>query len=322
MKWLEIAVYTTDEGIPYVCAALDGAGIMGQSIEESREAAAAFLRESVLYWDFADMEKIGTDHPCVKGYAADEPQNRALVDEAKQAVARLKTLSLGVELGSLACTVRTVDEEDWANNWKQYYKPLNIGEKLLVLPSWEKAPADNGRVILKLDPGMAFGTGAHHTTRMCLELLEKTVKSGDLMLDMGCGSGILSIAARLLGAKKAIAVDIDPIADTIARENADMNGLCAGDYEIHIGNLLSDEALRQAIDGSYPVIAANIVADVIMALSPLAYKLTAPGGAFIVSGIIDDRVEEVKARLLLEGFVLEEVLSSDCWFAILCRKAL
>ena len=156
MKWLEISVYTTDDGLDYVCAALDGAGITGQSIEESRTAAAAFLRESVLYWDFADMDKIGTDRPCVKGYVADCPENYEKVEAAKEAVARLNTLDLGVDLGSLAVTVRTVDEEDWANNWKQYYKPLLIGKRLLVLPCWEQQP-ETDRVVLKLDPGMAFG---------------------------------------------------------------------------------------------------------------------------------------------------------------------
>ena len=319
MKWLEISVYTTDEGLDYVCAALDGAGITGQSIEESRETAAAFLRESVLYWDFADMEKIGTDKPCVKGYLADCPENLPKVEAAKEAVARLRDLNLGVELGSLAVTVRTVDEEDWANNWKQYYKPLEIGRRLLVLPCWEEKPATD-RVVLKLDPGMAFGTGAHHTTRMCLEFLERVIVPGQDMLDMGCGSGILSIASRLLGAKRAVAVDIDPIAETVARDNADMNGLSQEGYEIHIGNLLSDEALRGKIGGPYPVVAANIVADVIIGLAPYAKTVVAPGGWFIVSGIIDDRAAETEEKLKLAGFEVTEVKSSDCWFAMLCRN--
>ena len=323
MKWLEISVYTTDEGLDYVCAALDGAGITGQSIEESRTAAAAFLRESVLYWDFADMDKIGTDRPCVKGYVADCPENYEKVEAAKEAVARLNTLDLGVDLGSLAVTVRTVDEEDWANNWKQYYKPLLIGKRLLVLPCWEQQP-ETDRVVLKLDlkldPGMAFGTGAHHTTRMCLEFLERVMEPGLDMLDMGCGSGILSIAARLLGAKRAVAVDIDPIAETVARDNADMNGLSQDGYEIYIGNLLADEGLRQRIGGPYPVVAANIVADVIIGLAPYAKTVVSPGGWFIVSGIIDDRAAETEEKLKQAGFEVTEVVSSDCWYAMLCRN--
>ena len=321
MKWLEISVYTTDEGLDYVCAALDGAGITGQSIEESRTAAAAFLRESVLYWDFADMDKIGTDRPCVKGYVADCPENLPKVEAAKEAVARLNTLGLGVELGTLAVTVRTVDEEDWANNWKQYYKPLLIGQRLLVLPCWEEKPTTD-RVVLKLDPGMAFGTGAHHTTRMCLEFLERVMEPGMDMLDMGCGSGILSIAARLLGARRAVAVDIDPIAETVARDNADMNGLSQEGYEIYIGNLLDDEALRAKIGGPYPVVAANIVADVIIGLAPYAKTVVVPGGWFIVSGIIDDRAAETEEKLKQAGFEVTKVISSDCWYAMLCRNPL
>ena len=319
MKWLEISVYTTDEGLDYVCAALDGAGITGQSIEESRTAAAAFLRESVLYWDFADMDKIGTDRPCVKGYVADCPENYEKVEAAREAVERLRTLDLGVDLGTLAVTVRTVDEEDWANNWKQYYKPLLIGQRLLVLPCWEEKPTTD-RVVLKLDPGMAFGTGAHHTTRMCLEFLERVMEPGMDMLDMGCGSGILSIAARLLGARRAVAVDIDPIAETVARDNAEMNGLGEDGYEIYIGNLLDDGALRAKIGGPYPVVAANIVADVIIGLAPYAKTVVAPGGWFIVSGIIDDRAAETEEKLKQAGFEVREVISSDCWYAMLCRN--
>ena len=318
MKWLEITVYTTDEGIDTVCAALNGAGIMGLSIEESHEKAYAFLREAAIFWDFADMDKIGTDTPCVKGYVADCPENLPTVEAAKAAIERLKTMEHSVDLGTLLLTVVTVDDEDWANNWKKYYKPLSIGSRLLVLPSWEARP-ETDRIVLKLDPGMAFGTGAHHTTRMCLEFLEKTVKPGDTMLDLGCGSGILSIAARLLGAVKATAVDIDPIAESIAYENAEMNGIGRDNYEVLIGNVLSDRRLQNRIAGQYPVVAANIVADVIIALAPIARPLVAPGGVFLVSGIIDERVDEVVKALNDSGFSVSEHSRAEGWNAFLCR---
>ena len=318
MKWLEVTVYTTDAGIEPVCAALNGAGIDGLSIEESHEAAGAFLKEAAVFWDFADMDKIGTDTPCVKGYVADCPENLPIVDAARAAIRRLKDIPFDCDVGSLAMTVVTVDEEDWANNWKQYYKPLNIGKRLLVLPSWEPQP-DTDRTVLKLDPGMAFGTGAHQTTRMCLEFLEKVVEPGDNVLDLGCGSGILSIAARLLGAKDAIAVDIDPIAEHIAYENAALNGIDPSHYHVFIGNILSDTALQQQIRGQYPVVMANIVADVIIALAPLARTFCAPNGAFLVSGVIDERVEEVKAALAQNGFAVCTHSASDGWNAFLCR---
>ncbi len=318
MKWLELAVYTTDAGIEPVSAALNGAGITGLSIEESHESAFAFLREAAVFWDFADMDKIGVDTPCVKGYVADCPENLPLVESAKAAIERLRSIDLGFDIGSLAMTVLTVDEEDWANNWKKYYKPLEIGSKLLVLPSWEPEP-DTDRTILKLDPGMAFGTGAHHTTRMCLEFLEKTVRNGDQMLDLGCGSGILSIASVLLGAKHATAVDIDPIAEKIAYENAAMNGITEKDFTVLIGNILTDTAVQERIRGQYPVVAANIVADVIIALAPLAKPLVTPGGVFIVSGIIDERVEDVTRALSANGFTVEQHSAAEGWNAFLCR---
>ena len=146
------------------------------------------------------------------------------------------------------------------------------------------------------------------------------MEPGEDMLDMGCGSGILSIAARLLGAKRAVAVDIDPIAETVARDNADMNGLGEDGYEIYIGNLLDDGALRAKIGGPYPVVAANIVADVIIGLAPYAKTVVSPGGWFIVSGIIDDRAAETEEKLKQAGFEVREVISSDCWYAMLCRN--
>ena len=321
MKWYELTVYTTDAGIEPVCGALTGAGLEGFSIEESRESAAAFLRESALYWDFADMDKIGTDAPCVKTYLAVCAENEPKLAAAKASVERLKGLGLNVDLGSLTVTVTERDDEDWANNWKQYYKPLNIGKRLLVLPSWEPCP-ETERTVLKLDPGLAFGTGAHHTTRMCLEFLERTVRSGARVLDLGCGSGILSIAARLLGAETAVAVDIDPIAETIARENAAMNGLGTEGYRIDIGDVLSDGALKERIAGQYDVVVANIVADVIIRLTPFAYTCCKPGAPFIVSGIIDERVDEVLTALKQTGFAVEEVSSAEGWNAILARRPL
>jgi Ribosomal protein L11 methylase len=320
MKWLEISVYTTDEGLDYVCAALDGAGITGQSIEESRTAAAAFLRESVLYWDFADMDKIGTDRPCVKGYVADCPENYEKVEAAKAAVARLHTLGLGVDLGTLAVTVRTVDEEDWANNWKQYYKPLLIGKRLLVLPCWEERP-ETDRVVLKLDPGMAFGTGAHHTTRMCLEFLERVMEPGLDMLDMGCGSGILSIAAAKLGFSPVAGFDIDEDAVNASRENAALNGVTV-DYRLFAlgkGAVTLDESI-EAAKGVYPDLALQgrdvgsgeapfAPADFVVAniLGPLliAFADEIAGYAkktLIVSGILEELYPDVLAAFQSRGF--------------------
>ena len=319
MKWYEITVETTDAGIEPVCGALTGAGLSGFSIEESRERAAAFLNESALYWDFADMDRIGADTPCVKAYLAQLPENEATLAAAKAAIARLRSLELGFDVGTLALTVALRDEEDWANNWKQYYKPLPIGDRLLVQPSWEEAPEKTARTILRLDPGMAFGTGAHHTTRMCLEYLEQTVRPGAEVLDLGCGSGILSIAALLLGAEDAVAVDIDPVAERIARENAAMNGIYEAHYHIKTGDVLTDAGLQRLIEGKYDLVVANIVADVILRLAPLAKGYCKPGAPFIVSGIIDERLDEVRSALRNAGFSIEDEKNAEGWNALLSR---
>ena len=185
-------------------------------------------------------------------------------------------------------------------------------------PSQSESAPDN-RVTLKLDPGVAFGTGEHHTTRMCLELLETVVKPGDDMLDLGCGSGILSVASVLLGAKHAVAVDIDPVAEHVALENAAMNGVETAQYDVLIGDLLSDEALQNRIRKGYDVVAANIVAGVIIAIAPFAKTCCKPGAPFIVSGIIDEREDEVKQALIRAGFTIEEILRSEGWVAMLLR---
>ena len=319
MKWLEICVYTTDAGLDAVLFAYSSAGLDQVSIEESHERAMAFLNERAVYWDFADYDKVGVDEPCVKAYVADVPESQPVVAEVKANIARLRETDLGYDAGSLAVVVRQMDDADWENNWKAYYKPLKIGKRLYVLPCWLSEPAPEGRVTLKLDPGVAFGTGEHHTTRMCLELLEQVVKPGDEMIDLGCGSGILSIASILLGAKNAVAVDIDPVAEHVAIENAAMNGVDKSKYDVRIGDLLTDDALCASILKPYDVVAANIVAGVIIALAPFAKTCCKQGAPFIVSGIIDEREDEVKTALLKEGFSVEQILRSEGWVAMLLR---
>lgn len=320
MKWLEIAIYTTDAGIEPVCGALSSVGLDQVLIEESRARALAFLNECALYWDYADVSKIGVDTPCVKAYVSDTPEGLTALEDAKLAVEHLRTLDVGVDMGPLALVIRHVDDADWAENWKKSYHPLPVGEKLLVLPGWETVPEGNERIVLTLDPGVTFGTGTHHTTRMCLELMEQAVRAGDAMLDLGCGSGILSIAAVLLGAKSAVAVDIDPIAERIALENAAVNGIASPQYQVHIGDVLTDEALRNRIRGQYDVVAANIVADVIIRLAPFAYDCCKQGAAFLISGVIDERKDEVLTRLTACGFTIETVSESGGWVAALCRR--
>ncbi|HAX39488.1 MAG TPA: 50S ribosomal protein L11 methyltransferase [Clostridiales bacterium] len=319
MKWLEICVYTTDAGMDAVIFAFSNAGLDQVSIEESHERAMAFLNERVVYWDYADAEKVGVDEPCVKAYVADVPESVAVLEDVKRGIAQLRATDLGYDAGTLQIVVNRMDDADWENNWKAYYKPIEIGKRFYVLPCWIEETAPDNRVTLKLDPGVAFGTGEHHTTRMCLELLETVVKPGDDMLDLGCGSGILSVASVLLGAKHAVAVDIDPVAEHVALENAAMNGVSPAQYDVRIGDLLSDEALQNRIRKGYDVVAANIVAGVIIAIAPFAKTCCKPGAPFIVSGIIDEREDEVKQALVRAGFTVEDILRSEGWVAMLLR---
>lgn len=223
---------------------------------------------------------------------------------------RLRAAGIAYEV-----TATEVYEEDWANNWKKYFKPLKIGEKLLVCPSWEQAGAlAVGRKVLKIDPGMAFGTGGHDTTRLVLEVLENTIKEGDTLLDVGCGSGILSIAACLLGADSAFGVDIDPLAVRTAIENGEENDLTAPKYTIVHGDLVDK------VTGEYDVIVANIVADAIIMLSPAVRPFLKAGGTYIVSGIIDTREQDVIPALAAAGFVVTERFTHGGWVALKCTR--
>ncbi len=202
-------------------------------------------------------------------------------------------------------------QEDWINNWKKYFKPIPVGEKLLIRPVWEEQYDANGRIVLHLEPGLAFGTGTHETTRLCLELLEKYVRPGQPFLDVGCGSGILSVAALLLGMSSAVGVDIDPLAVQTAQENAAQNGV--GDRFTGICGNLAD-----SVRGTYPVVAANIVADAILLLSKDASRFLSEDGIYIVSGIIDTREAEV-INILSEHFQVVERWEERGWVALALR---
>ncbi len=208
-----------------------------------------------------------------------------------------------------------VSEEDWANNWKQYFKPLKIGEKLLICPTWETAEDTEGRTVLNIDPGMAFGTGGHETTRLVLEALEAFITEDTALLDVGCGSGILSLAALLLGAKSALAVDIDALAVKTAIENGERSGLTPPRYTVVEGDLVDK------VEGQFDVVVANIVADAIIMLSPAVKPFVKEDGVYIVSGIIDTREADVLPALAACGFTVEARYEQRGWLCFVCRPA-
>ena len=206
-----------------------------------------------------------------------------------------------------------VCQDDWANNWKKYFKPLPVGRRLMICPTWEETPEAAGRALLHIDPGLAFGTGGHDTTRLVLETLEDYIDGGESLLDVGCGSGILSIAALLLGAGRAVGVDIDPLAVKTAVENGECDGFGAPAYTIRQGDLV------QAVEGTFDVVAANIVADAIIALSASVRPFLKPGGVYIVSGIIDTREQDVLDALSRCGFTVVERRERGGWLCLVAK---
>ena len=318
--WKEITVFTTNDGLDIVAGRFDMLGVTQLEINEGLAGVAGYLDEAASFWDYADPDELTPERePFVRAYIADVPENAKIIEAVAPAMDELGKMDMGVDLGSLRIEERLVSEEDWANNWKAYYKPLEIGERLVVRPSWE-AIGNTDRVVLSLDPGMAFGAGTHQSTRLCLEFLERLVKNGDEMLDLGCGSGILSIAGLLLGASHAIAVDIDPIVETIAAENAAMNGI-KDEYRIMTGDILSDDGIKREISKQrYDIVTANIVASVIIKLAPQIPALLKDDGVFIASGIILERLDEVKDALANNGLKVLEVKKLDEWSALTAVK--
>ena len=317
MKWLALHIDTSPAGLEPVEAALSALGIDSLVIEDEADFRR-FLEQERQYWDYVDedLDRSMTGKCRVTFYAEENEAGFTLVAAARIALAKLKEAH--PEYAPLIMTIDGVEDADWENNWRAFYKPMEIGERLIVVPDWETADP-KGRVELRLEPGLAFGTGSHATTRLCLTALEKSVKPGMRIADLGCGSGILSIAALLLGAGEAFACDIDEKVVDIAYANAALNGVGRDRYTVRAGDILTDAGLQKELGGGYDIVAANIVADVIIALAPAAGKLLKKEGLFIASGIIDSREPEVRAALEGCGFAVAETGRSEGWCCFVCR---
>ena len=317
MNWLALHIETNHAGLEPVETMLSALGIDGVVIDDETEFQD-FLENNHQYWDYVDEELEEKMHGAsrVTFYLSADEEGFAKMGEVRIALQSLKESR--DDCGSLLMTMDDLQDADWENNWKQYYKPMEIGQRLLVIPQWEEADCGN-RVPLILDPGLTFGTGSHATTQLCLTALEKAVRGGEKVLDLGCGSGILSIAALKLGAASAVAVDIDDKCLNVAYENAALNGIGKDTYTVKVGDVLGDEAIRAELGCGYDIVLANIVADVIIGLAPMVRSLLAPGGLFLCSGIIDDRAEEVAAHLREAGLEIAETRSADGWFAYTCH---
>lgn len=319
MKWLEVHIDTNHDGLEQVEAFLSGLGIDNVVIEDETEFHE-FLKENRKHWDYVDdgllERQAGVSR--ITFYLEETPAGFAQLGEVRTALQAFKTAHTGC--GTLLMTLDNLAEEDWAYGWQKYYKPMEIGKRLLVIPQWERDTVDPGdRVPLLLDPGLAFGTGSHATTQLCLTALEQSVCGGETVLDLGCGSGILSIAALKLGASAATAVDIDDKCLNVAYENAALNGIGRDRYTVRVGDVLEDLVLQAEFKGGYDIVVANIVADVILGLAPMARQFLKPNGLFLCSGIIDDRAVEVADGLRRSGWAIMESQEASGWFAYICR---
>ena len=313
MDWMEYTILTTTEGSDLISQVLMDAGSSGTVIEDKNDVAANQRPEG--QWDIIDeaiAQRIGDDVKVTGYFEADERlADRVAFIEGE--LRRLRGMDLGMDLGKLTTLRHDVAEQDWTESWKAAFKPFRLGTHMVIRPSWEKAELQPGDREIEIDPGMAFGTGTHETTGMCVELVEKYVRPGDRVIDIGTGTGILAIAAALMGAKPVLATDLDAVAVRVAAENVRINGF-DGAIEVRCGDLL------EVVDTTGDVVIANIIADVIIGLARPVRERIADGGVFICSGIAAPRLDDVLEALRDADYEVKDVLTRGEWCAVAARK--
>ncbi|WP_144934087.1 50S ribosomal protein L11 methyltransferase [Paenibacillus sp. 32O-W] len=322
MRWHEVTVDTTEEAVEMITNFLHELGAGGVSIEESGTLNKP--RDTSLgQWYELPLNDIPEGRAIIKGYYPEGTDMDSLLAKLKQSVAQLEEFE--IDTGSPVFGHTLVDDEDWATAWKQYYKPLRISDRLTVKPTWEDYTPSPGEIVLELDPGMAFGTGTHATTALCLRTLDKVIRGGEDVIDVGTGSGVLAIAAAKLGARAVLALDLDPVAVSSAAENSRLNGL---EEQIHVmqsdllGALKGQAPASEAAQVRLPVqvVVANILAEIILQFVGDVYEALQPGGVYIASGIIAPKQAAVEQALTEHGFVIEATYQEQDWVALVARK--
>lgn len=352
MLWHELTVHTTEEAQEMISNLLYEAGAGGVSIEES---GTLNKERDTRYGELYDepLNDIPEGEAVIKGYYAESVLMDTIVEELTPKVEELR--EFGIDPGKALISWKTVDEEEWAHAWKQYFKPLRVSERLTIKPTWEAyTPANADEKIIEIDPGMAFGTGTHPTTALCLRALEKQISGGEEVIDVGTGSGILAVGAMLLGAKSVLALDLDPIAVDSARENVALNrleksitvkesdllsllggegaldtaagemwpsarpGHKAGGQETESSGAVADDSLGVTLP--VKIVVANILAEIIVLFTDDVYRALQPGGIYITSGIYKDKEELVAQALVSSGFEIIEVSREEDWVAFTAGK--
>ena len=312
MKWSEISIHTTNEAVEPISNILHEAGASGVVIEDRIDL---FKEREDRFGEIYQLNP--DDYPeegvLMKAYLPVNSFLAETVDEIKEAINNLAVYD--IDLGLNSVSMNEVHEEEWATAWKKYYHPVKISERFTIVPTWEEyVPVSSDELIIELDPGMAFGTGTHPTTVMCIQALEKTVKQNDEVVDVGTGSGVLSIAAALLGASHITALDLDEVAVESAKQNVELNKV-QDVVDVSKNNLLD------GVTGKKDVVVANILAEIIMSFTDDVASAVKPGGYFISSGIISQKKEDVKQALIASGFEIEETIMMEDWVAFIAKKA-
>ena len=323
MDWIEVAVKTTTPGIEPVSGVLIMNGVSGYAVEDS-EDFEEFLRDKEVYWDYIEdsLMQLKDCDTVITFYITDDIAGAEQLALIKTELQRLKSEDGDGSFGELSVTLKNVAEEDWANNWKKYFKPIAVGDTLLVKPTWEALPETKAKTVIEIDPSSSFGTGSHTTTKLCLEYIEKiNAMLGEEeyeMIDVGCGSGILGIAANKLSRAHVTAIDIEDNSIRVAKENFETNKINESEYDLFLGSITDDDALFEKIASKkYKMLAANIVADVLKAMAPYFKKILADDGYAVISGIISERGDEVENAFLNAGFKVVDKKDTDGWTAIL-----
>lgn len=304
MNWIEVKIKTKQENEDIVSHILYENGANGLAIEDPRDITALSKKEED--WDFIDPQliKIDEDGIVLKAYFSEEEDIEVITGKI---IELIEAQGLGEILLS------EVDESDWAENWKKHYKTTRIGKRIVIKPSWETFEPEAGDIVIQLDPGMAFGTGSHETTAMCTEALEKFVKPGATVFDVGCGSGILSVVAAKLGAERVLGIDLDPMCVKISKENFQINKVEDKAEAIH-GNLLD------MVDEKADIIVANIIAEIVAGLVPQLISFLKDGGLIIASGIIDEKLQLVEDALMESGYSILDSRSLNGWCAVVAKR--
>ena len=323
MEYLEVKVYTTTKGIDPVSGIFLAAGVEGIVVEDPGDFYELMEKKNAYDWDYVDddlVKDLKNKETNVTAYLEKTPEGYAQLKQIDEEIWKLSTFDACAAfedtvclLGRLKLCVRTVDDNDWKDNWKEYFKPVKITDRIVIKPSWEDYEKQEGEIVIEIDPGAAFGTGKHPTTTMCIKALEKYIRTGEsTVLDVGCGSGILSIAAVLLGARDVLGIDIDPLAVIVSKENAAFNKL-----EDRISIVEGD--LTKGVDYKADIVVANLMADLVVILAKDVRRHLNPGGLYVSSGILAEKKEEVASKIREAGFDIVEIYEEDEWVCIVAR---